>query len=843
MKKILYIIGFLLITNAVFSQAKIGTDGSVEPTGNFPAMKDQFFKGGMRVVADTTARNAIPSLFRKNGMLVYDQALKKLWVLDSTVSPIWSEFASGTSVDSSTYATRARLYKVADSLSAVNAATYVTLSTNQTITGKKIFNDTVTTNKELVINDGVGYLEVGHEMIEVISTGLVEGGNISIGSPTTTFSISAGEGHVVNTVTKRYKEVEWSAFNNQTVTVVAPIVHILIDSNGAIVQQSSVPTRAQRRSQIYIGYVAISGGVIIAATPSSQVVSQPVNQSYDFFDAFGLFNVTGNLLTVAGTNMNINKSSGTIFKAGSNFQTDPNDPNVKSQAAANPLTFQYCTSAAGSSTGTNTTNFTGANYDNGGVITAIAGSSNQATIQRIYLYPTGTVRVQYGATIYNSLANALAAVNTESFTPNPSFSGNAILLGYVVLTKGATALNDPTNARVIQASRFGDIASSAGNTAVIDSIRLENTGVLHVSPAAFSVVGTTGVITQALANQSPFTVFRRASGTGTPSFGSIDSSYFGGSFANQVRGVGDSRYGLLGSANTWTAKNTFTDSIVGQGTRFNASGRLYKSSGQTGWQYYSNTTGWFAGLDQSTSDSLFIITYDGSYNTALRNVFAAKKSGEIGLGTNNPSVGLHVRKDVSGGIGGQIAIDNSATSALNNTAELSFLTNFGASATGTRNGRILVVNEDAGNGAARMEFHTWNGSASAERLRISSGGNITAQGSITATAQGNNITIGVDSSVTTTTYTLVLGDAGYLKRCSNASAITITVPTNASVAFPIGTTIYFSQQGAGKVSVSPASSTVTIQSEGNLLGTAGQHAVIGLIKVNSDRWLLVGNRG
>ena len=107
----------------------------------------------------------------------------------------------------------------------------------------------------------------------------------------------------------------------------------------------------------------------------------------------------------------------------------------------------------------------------------------------------------------------------------------------------------------------------------------------------------------------------------------------------------------------------------------------------------------------------------------------------------------------------------------------------------------------------------------------------------------SNPVINVDSSVTSTSYTLVIGDAGYLKRCSNASAITITVPTNASVAFPIGTTIYFSQQGAGKVSVSPASSDVTIQSEGNLLGTAGQHAVIGLIKVNTNRWLLVGNRG
>lgn len=136
-------------------------------------------------------------------------------------------------------------------------------------------------------------------------------------------------------------------------------------------------------------------------------------------------------------------------------------------------------------------------------------------------------------------------------------------------------------------------------------------------------------------------------------------------------------------------------------------------------------------------------------------------------------------------------------------------------------------------------FRSANGSSTYATI----GTNTSISGALTATAQGNNITVGVDSSVTSTSYTLVLGDAGYLKRCSNASAITITVPTNASVAFPIGTTIYFSQQGAGKVSVSPATSDVTIQSEGNLLGTAGQHAVIALIKVNSNRWLLCGNRG
>ena len=312
------------------------------------------------------------------------------------------------------------------------------------------------------VTNGNGNINLGEELVESSSTGLVSGGNISIGSPTSTFTVASGVGHVINNTTKFYTEVTWSAFTNVTPSIADPIVHILINSSGSLVQQNTFPTRTQRRSNIYIGYIAQQGGVVVGATPVSQVVSQPVNQLQDYLDAFGPFNNSGNALTANGTNMNVNKSAGTIFKAGINFQSNSDDPHVKSQSAVTPITFQYCTSAAGSSTGTNTTNFTGANYDNGGTITAIPGSSNQATIQRVYLYPSGTIRVQYGPTIYSSLSNAIAAVPTETFTPNPSFANSAILLGYVVLTKGATALNDAANARILMAPKFGDAAAAAG---------------------------------------------------------------------------------------------------------------------------------------------------------------------------------------------------------------------------------------------------------------------------------------------------------------------------------------------------------------------------------------------
>ena len=94
---------------------------------------------------------------------------------------------------------------------------------------------------------------------------------------------------------------------------------------------------------------------------------------------------------------------------------------------------------------------------------------------------------------------------------------------------------------------------------------------------------------------------------------------------------------------------------------------------------------------------------------------------------------------------------------------------------------------------------------------------------------------------TGTTYTLVLADAGYLVTASNAGAITLSVPTNASVAFPIGTQILVNQLGAGQVTVAAVTSGTTTVSGRNGLKTSGQYAMISLVKVAADQWIVSGD--
>jgi hypothetical protein len=99
---------------------------------------------------------------------------------------------------------------------------------------------------------------------------------------------------------------------------------------------------------------------------------------------------------------------------------------------------------------------------------------------------------------------------------------------------------------------------------------------------------------------------------------------------------------------------------------------------------------------------------------------------------------------------------------------------------------------------------------------------------------------------TGTTYTFALTDGNdVLITASNASAQTYSIPTNATVAFPIGTQINLIQIGAGQVTVSATTPGTT-----SILSNAGtaaapkcrvQYSALTAIKVATDSWYVVGD--
>jgi len=120
-------------------------------------------------------------------------------------------------------------------------------------------------------------------------------------------------------------------------------------------------------------------------------------------------------------------------------------------------------------------------------------------------------------------------------------------------------------------------------------------------------------------------------------------------------------------------------------------------------------------------------------------------------------------------------------------------------------------------------------------------GDVLSASDVNSTNEGvNDLAFGQLNAQTGTSYTLVLTDVAKVITLSNAAAITLTVPANSSVAFPIGTQILLYQKGAGQVTITPDGG-VTIRSSGSKLKTTDQYSVAGLLKEDTDTWIAFGN--
>lgn len=96
--------------------------------------------------------------------------------------------------------------------------------------------------------------------------------------------------------------------------------------------------------------------------------------------------------------------------------------------------------------------------------------------------------------------------------------------------------------------------------------------------------------------------------------------------------------------------------------------------------------------------------------------------------------------------------------------------------------------------------------------------------------------------IPSTAYTLKADDVGLYLYTTNGSAVTVTVPLNTTVPFPVGTYITIEQHGAGKMTVAGETGGVTINPAATLSAGA-QYGVVGLYQVTPNVWTLFGNIG
>lgn len=366
-------------------------------------------------------------------------------------------------------------------VSVTNGAGSITLATPQDIatTSSPTFASPDFTGDLTLSNASFDSIKAGDSLTMALSTGLRSGGILAINTDTTKFDVASGVGYVVNYSTPgtpTIKRVAFGPFSAQTVTNLASanFTWILINSSGAIVQQTSTPTTTQRRQNIVLGRLNHSNRTNLSfANTLPDFEFSPISQLGDLMDSLGPFNVSGNVVTANGANLSMNKSAGTIFQKSFNYSTTTNNPHVIPTTGLTAFSFVYQNQTGGP--GTNVTVLDPTNYDVGGVTTTVPGLGSTATVQRVYLFGSNTLRIQRGQATYANLAAAIQGFPTESFVVSPIIENFSVLVAYIAIQKNCTSLQNLTCSKIIPAGRFGSTATGGGGSTNMQQAYLNST--------------------------------------------------------------------------------------------------------------------------------------------------------------------------------------------------------------------------------------------------------------------------------------------------------------------------------------------------------------------------------
>jgi len=345
---------------------------------------------------------------------------------------------------------------------------------------------------EVVFPDANGLLPI---QLSKISTGLFTGGALSFGtlsgSPltTTTFSVTAGSGIVVNNYTDpenpTYQLVSWSAYTDVAITNIAtePQTFIAIDISGSpsvnLIQQTTNFTPANTRDYIILGTIGHANNTNVLGIRSDPIAAfDTAARLSDLGLALGSFNISGNVYSANGGNLNLDKSIGESYRVGNNFHINKAVPDITTDGAETAFEWIYSyQDGSGGYTLTNKTNtIVPDEWDDGDGAPGTVGS-NTWTVQIINHCPGAGHRIEYGQTDYGSFAEALADLPDVNHLYNPAFA-TGITRGYLIIRGGAIDLSDSADAVFIEAAKFTSIGGASSVTSLngLTDVTLTPTG-------------------------------------------------------------------------------------------------------------------------------------------------------------------------------------------------------------------------------------------------------------------------------------------------------------------------------------------------------------------------------
>jgi hypothetical protein len=523
---------------------------------------------------------------------------------------------------------------------------------------------------------------------------------------------------------------------------------ILINSTSTLVQQTTFPTPQQRRENIFLGKVVHPNRTTI--TSLNQTVDFDVSPMAAIRDIWTPLKLINQGLTVSpnGANLSINVSSGTLWGNGIGWVTNQQNPDSVAMSGTSPTTFQY-RSQLGPVTGAtplytgNTTFIDTTNYDVGGVVTNVPGAGNYTT-QRIYKFPTGLVRIQYGQAYYPTLAKALAELQNENFVEYSNNRDNGILIGMLTVKDGTTDLSNNNDAIFHVVSKFGELTSgSAGiSTTTLQQAYNNSTTpeiVINATLDGLTIQNGTGnpdSTTHLLEGQDTagsVTSFITAAGGFSGSSVSA-TTYHGLPTDIRTTGATYSNNTFMFTDNTGGTYNVLFNTVTG----FTVNGNL-TVTGNTSLQALTATTISATTISATTISSPFTtgsVIFQGSGGTLTQNnskLFWDNTNNRFGLGTATPAYPFDAQHIGISGTTGRLTFrnDNNAYSVLalfSDGVGLTLQSHTSGGGYVSANNALNFTANDATNPTTiwvgnSSRFRVGNSAGTAEYLRISPSGN------------------------------------------------------------------------------------------------------------------------
>ena len=464
-------------------------------------------------------------------------------------------------------------------------------------------------------------IALANGVLAEMSTGLLDGGLLSVGGASGTFSVASGTGfHMDNSAYPASGSMEFAITAKTDVSATnlatAPVTYVLIDKDDAVVQQTAFPTAEERRDNIFLGVVVHSDNATVSLVNNIPSIGYEIgSQVEDVMVGLGHFNLSGNEISPSGSGLGLQKSAGTAFKRGANYANDRHDPHTLTLGALAPsLTFRYRNQD--SSEGSDVTLIDPATYDNGGTTTAVS-NQHQATIQRVYLFPSNSIRIQRGQEVFASFSEAVDNLGKEAFVTESNIDENALLLASIVVAKRCTDISNTADALIFKASRFGELGS-VGSSAV---------GTLqqaYDNSATPEITTSNGAITLLAGETDGDIVFEIQNGSGVNQF--------------TITGSGNVSGIAIGELDDVNASPSLEDSLVYDGSQWVASGVSGGGSGASSLSALTDTT-------ISTPASGDELVYDGSKWINKSYAFSTAS----GTTTLNYTTDRYLKVDTSGG--------------------------------------------------------------------------------------------------------------------------------------------------------------------------------------------------